>query len=708
MIRSLLKISGNTPSNVVLLTGALCFVNAPWLMAGYGLDQAKLENADTSKWRCKFCPAEEGLSGSVEGFFGYSEEGIAQRFKNTEAEGERGQLAIDADLLKKTDTDQTHYSAEGLGDDNVHVALGYQDYQAFRSGLSFSRINHYFGEGAETLYPGQKTDALTLPPGWINQSSTTAMDFSTLYPVDNYLQRETLEAQARNRFGEDLWELSVHFRQQDRSGTGWKTGSILNDITALPAFRNDQLRELTLNAAVPFEYQKGEGSVGLEYFRSVYDNDYQTLMWENAFTPAIAGADQGQLAAAPDNQFRSWRLFAHYAREQHRFDLSYSQGQGEQDQDFLGYTTNSLLTTQALPDKRYDGEVETRHARIRWDYRISPQWQLKTHYRFNERDNLSEVLVYQPVLTDSLLQGSRENLRYSHKKTDFDINVDWRWRPQTRFGYLYEYERFSRERESSGESASHGLAFYWNERWTPELKTRAKIGAQEREERDHQTAPGDNPLYRDFTVADRLRNTAQLSLDWQYAANVQLSANASYRDDEFDKTQIGVTEAEERSMGVNLNWQVDSNLSANASLQRNWMTWLMSGSSQLTVPTWQSEQEDEFDVFTLGLRRQGLFNNRVAVGFNYSYVSSLGETQLASNAAYDEQSSDGHSLHSYLSYQWRPEWLLRVEVLYERYQTENPDILAVNTLPRVIGNSIEDDNYSHWLFGLRLKYQLPD
>tara|TARA_R110001599_G_scaffold261541_1_gene461954 strand:- start:7628 stop:9790 length:2163 start_codon:yes stop_codon:yes gene_type:complete len=700
---------------LVKLSSVLCLVYPPLLLASYGIDQAKLESIDISKWRCKFCPDEGGISGSVEGFFGYSEEGISQRFKNSEAEGEQGQVSINADILNTTATDQTRYVFDGLGKDNVRSAIGYKDYDDLQAKIAYSRTNHYFGEGTMTLYPDLGSENLELPATWLNQNATGAMDFSTLFPVPNYQQRETLETEVRNMFGEQAWELSVHFRQQLRSGTGWTSGSILNDVIALPEARNDQLRELTVNVVIPFDFrlgdgQNGSGNVGLEYFRSEYDNDRDSLSWDNPYTPVIAGSDRGRLASSPDNQFRSWRFFAQYNLEQHRFELSYGQGRGEQDDDYLAYTTNPLLITQALPKNSYQGEIETQNTRLKWDYRINPQWQLKTRYSFNERDNVSEVLQYQPVFTDSLIQGTIENLRYSHQKSDLDINLDWRVRSQTRFGYHYEYQRFKRQKESTGEYASNALSFYWKERWTSDLKTRAKIQVEERDQKHHDTANAavDNSLYRDFTLADRLRNAAEFNIEWQFTRNVQLSTNAVFRNDDFENTQIGVTESEDRSLGFNLNWQVNRDLSTSASWQRSWMSWMMAGSAQQSVPTWNSTQDDQYDVLTLGVRRSGLNNNTVSVGINYTYVTSEGETELGSSNQYDELSSDGHTLLSYLSYQWRPQWQLRVEALYERYQSDNPTLLAVNSLPRVIGNAIQDENYSNWLFGLRLKYQIPE
>ena len=679
-------------------------------MAGYGIDQAKMDAVDTSKWRCKFCPDEEGVSGNIDGFFGYSDDTSPQRFKNTEAEGDSGQVSLNADLQHNKLDSNTSFVLDGLGADNVRSSIDYQNYDELELGLSYSRSNHYFGEGAQSLYEDLRTEELDLPGAWVPQNNTSLMDFSNLYNVSNYQQRETLEAEVRNVFGEEALALSVHFKEQTRSGLGWTSGSILNDVIALPKARNDTLRELTINASTPFIYHKGSGSVGLEYFRSEFDNDRQSLSWENPFTASIAGSERGNLALSPDNQYQSWRLFTQYQLDKHRFELSYGQGKGEQDDEYLAYTTNTLLVTQALPKSSYEGEVETRSARLKWDYRISSAFQLKTRYRFDERNNVSEIKEYQPVLTDSLVQGVIENQRYSHKKSDLDVNLDWRLRPQTRFGYSYEYQRFQRHKESTGEYDSHALGFYWKERWSSDLKTRAKLLVEERDEKNHQgsNSPNDNLLYRDFTLADRLRNGAELNMDWQYASNLQLSANAHFEDDDYSNTQIGVTDSEEQSLGLNLSWFVNKDLSTNASVQRSWLSWSMAGSSQQSVPTWSNEQKDQYDVFTLGVRRSGIRNNTIIVGMNYTFVTSKGETVFDSNNSYDELESDVHTVHSYISYQWRPEWKLRFETLYERYQSDNPALIGVNTLSRVVGNSVQDENYNNWLVGLRLEYQIPE
>jgi len=693
---------------LVAVLSAFTLFYAPMIMADYGLDSARIGQVDTSKWRCKFCPDEEGTTGSVEAYLGYSDDTISQRFKRTEAEGDNGQAALSA-RVNKTDSDKRlELEANGIGNDSSNSSIAYDDLNSLSAQLSYSRMTHYSDEGAATYYADPKNHILELPSTWVDQNTTNAMDFSTIKGTPTYQQRDNIDAEVEKVFGERGVELTAHYRQQLRSGIHWMSGSILNDVSALANERDDRIRELTVGAAIPFRYRSGFGLAGLEYFRSEYDNDHTALTWENPFVEAIAGSDRGKMALAPDNQYERLRLYGSYGQDRHRLKFSYGQGKGEQDDLYLPYTTNSLLTTQALPQGSYEGEVKTRHARVGWDFLINRSWRLSSRYRYNERENNSPVAQYEPVLTDSLVQGAITNPRYSHQKSELDMDLDWRWRPQTRFGYHYEFEAFKRRDDSTGEYDAHSLELSWNERWSRKIKTRASIFTEDRQQsnRNESLSASDNPYYQDFTVADRQRNQIELNMDWQLSPEITVSGNAAHQDDDYTASEIGVKSNDEHALGVRINWQVSRLLSTHASMQRSWIAWLIAGSAQQAVPTWDSKQKDQYDVFTLGVRRSGFYDDSLTIGADYAFVANRGETDVSVTGDYHDMYSDSHTLHTYLDYDWRPNWQVRFESLYERYKSVDPMLVSVNALPGIISNGARDENYSDWLFGIRLRYEI--
>lgn len=687
----------------------LGLIYSPLLWAGFGLDNANLSNVDTSKWRCKFCPNESGVSGTVEGYFGYSDEATSQRFKNTDAEAQSGQASLSADIDHYQENQRSRITLHNLGNEDVDAQLAVKNDADLNVEAGYSRSNHFFGEAARTPYQDPRADDLTLPSSWVTQTNTTAMDFSNTNRINNYLQRETLETSIKNKLADDALAYSIHFRQQNRSGDRWKSGSILNDVSFLPYQSYDSLNELTANISIPLSFSEGSGRFGLEYFNSVYDNDRESLTWDNPFDSGIPGTEEGRLALSPDNEFKSWRYYLQYSLDKHVFEFSYSQGKGEQDDAFLPYTSNPNLLVSALPQQSYEGEVDTRQARLRWDYRINPEWHLKTRYRMNERKNISDSLTYDPVITDSLLTGAVDNPRYSHKKNELEVNLDWRLRSKTRLGYEFEYDTFKRSQESTGQYHQYGLAFYWKERWAPDVQSHIRFLSKDRDEKNPEdsSSSNDNPLYRDFTVADRLRNGAEFSLDWQMNEAVQYSMNVDYQHDDYENTQVGLTESEEHNFGMQLTWTPRQNLNTFASLQRGWISWMLSGSSQFTVPTWGSDQDDVFDVFSLGIEEKGLRNNTVGWGAIYTYVYSEGNTEYESGQQYAPLRSQGHALQAHVSYRWRPEWEVRLESRYERYESRNPALVAIDALPKTMSAGIEDDNYADWLIGMRLTYDIP-
>jgi predicted porin len=54
---------------------------------------------------------------------------------------------------------------------------------------------------------------------------------------------------------------------------------------------------------VTASYTRKKWQAKIAYYGSLFRNNKESLKWQNPYTPTVAGADTGQLALAPDNQF---------------------------------------------------------------------------------------------------------------------------------------------------------------------------------------------------------------------------------------------------------------------------------------------------------------------------------------------------------------------------------------------------------------------
>jgi MtrB/PioB family decaheme-associated outer membrane protein len=670
----------------------------------YALTPERIGAVDTERWGCRFCPDEAPRRGEVAVSVRRSDEPVSARFRDRRGSDDGWQTGVSGELHGQTDDQRGHASAEDLGADNPRLAASYRGGAGFEADLELSRINVYGERGGISIYP--EGDSATLDPTWIRQSSTATMIWSPQRDIEAYRRRGELQASVMQTIGDDLLALSAGYRHLEREGTRWERGSILNDVSSFTEARQDQTRELTLGVSVPLaRWSAGQGVLAFEYFRSEYENARDRLEWDNPFLAALPGADRGQRAAPPDNEFSHFLVSGHYQQGVHRFSVSLQHGEGAQKESLLPYTVNALLTPAALPALRFNGRVDTRQLRLGWDFRPSAQLALAARVRHGERENRSEQLDYTPVLTDSLLQGAQRNDLNSHQQTALQLGATWRPRSGRALDYTAELEHFERERTGSAAADTLTTTLGWSERWTRALTTRLNLsGSERRQDRDGSVlAPGQNPHFDEFTVSDRERNRIAYVVQWQPDRAFSLRSELALQRDRYPATEVGVTESQDRLLGIQLDWQLSRALSARFAAQRNRMLWAMRGSTTGSFATWDSRQLDRYDVVSVGLHRTGLFEGKADLGLDYVYLDGCGQTRVEASD-YEELKHTGQTIKGWVDYRWQSDWTVHFEALYEHVRSANPLVPDLATLPNMLGSGIDDEHYGEWLFGLRVGY----
>lgn len=689
-----------------LSTGALLMPAVAQATSGYGLQNVDVSKIDTSKWACKFCPTEQATSGHFTAGVAGSSSSASARFKNSPAEGDGVQGELNAAIRHINEHGRTEASATQLGLRNPAASLDVELNSGLDASVAYRRSEVFSDEGGTTPYSRAGGNQLLLPSQWTAQESTQLMDFSSTTGVTSAKKRGNLTASVEKVFGDQKFKTSATYRRVDRSALDWRSGSILNEVTQLPDAREDSIEEFTVGGEVPFHLVYGNGSVGLEFFRSEYDNDDQSLTWDNPFAPDIDGTGRGRLADAPDNQFQQWRLFGDFSTGPHRFVASATTGTGDQNQTFLPYTINDQLTQRALPKASYEGDVATRNYRLAWNYLINAGLRLQTNYHFDKRANDSAVTTYEPVLTDSLLQGEIDNPLFSHQKSGADLKLEWRWRPSSLFFYDYGYDQFKRSNDYTERATTQSLEFGWRERWKTGVTSQLALRAEERnsDEPSGDVVLGENPYFRDFTLADRVRNKVSMNVVWQCTEATQFRVDGAYLDDDYENTVIGVTNATQADISIGMDWKLDPSVSATMTLQHSRNTWQMNGSSQQTVPTWLSQQKDNTNALILGVRHEGLMEKKLRLGVDYVYTTATGKTYVGASDQGQDLTLDSHSLQAYLDYTITPQWQARLEALMEDYVESDDQTAAINALPGVVSRGTVDEDYNEWMVGMKVRY----
>jgi MtrB/PioB family decaheme-associated outer membrane protein len=337
-------------------------------------------------------------------------------------------------------------------------------------------------------------------------------------------------------------------------------------------------RELRAEA----EYIGPRYQAQLAYLLSVFENDIDTLTWQNAFfsptgpdfIATVAGTPRnvstfGQRALAPDNRYHNISgSFGIDLPKASRLVVAGAYGWMKQDEALLPYSFSNLgfdwADTGKLPRVNADAEINT--TLLNLDYTVNPveRLSLRAFYRYYDLDNKTGSAQWQYVSQDTAnttgtvnYRNKRINLAYAYDKQNYGLDARYTlalWR--TTLGLGYEREETDREfREADTDENLYRISL--NARPAGWMNFRAKYlyGDRKAKGYDYRVtdqsfwytladagADPDNPAFlfanhpdlRKSDVSDRERHQIDISATVTPVAALDLTATFGWRKDDFD------------------------------------------------------------------------------------------------------------------------------------------------------------------------------
>lgn len=442
--------------------------------------------------------------------------------------------------------------------------------------LEYDQIPHYRFDDGQTPFIGAGGTELALPPDWVLGSETddlTALDAS-LRPLEVKTERERIGA----GFEVDLtkkWKLSTSFRTEEKTGIetiaglfGTSGGSFRASILPKPIDYTTHSAELNLG------YSSDRLQLQVGYDLSVFENDKDSLTWENPYTsfqPATNDGE-GRMALEPDNSAHHLSLSGGYiVSPETRVTGSVSVGRMIQDDSFLPYTIRSdLAVPEDLPRDSLDGEVNTIHASVGVSTDLTDSIDFRAQYKFDDRDNNTPIDTYLTVPNDSADQAlidedrARVNKPYSKRSHDIEAEVGYDLTADTKLGVGYEFERVHRELQEVDNTDEHTGRIKLRSRLTDTLTGRLEYAYARRTGSTYETTapflaghsddylativlPDDayeqNPYLRKFYMADRNQHRVSGGLSMFPTDQLTLGLSGSYRLSDYDESVLGLTES---------------------------------------------------------------------------------------------------------------------------------------------------------------------
>lgn len=689
-------------------------------------------------------------------------------FTGLEDEGPYAIGNADIDLRPPYDSDSAYFfrlTGRDLGLDSRFVEMK-GGYQGLAKGyIGYDQIPKFITDSARTPFIGATGTNLALPNGWDPGPNTTGMN-----NLIANLREVEIDHDRKRIFGgftvnpAPHWQVKADYRHEIKEGSRI-IGAIIGNTGGNPraALVPEPIDYTTeqLDVAVSYTTRKFQAEVA--YFLSLFNNDDTSLTWRNPFTEPDPGdpewaagvgfpTGQGRLGLPPDNQFHQVTFTGGYnITPTTRAVLDLSHGWMLQDETFLPYTVNSLLTvTEPLPRSSLDGEIETTLINLKLDSRPAaiPKLHARAGFRWDDRDNDTPQDEFIYIGGDSQDQDTaadssrrRTNLPISYTQTNVTADADYEVYTRTEAGVGYEYERVDRkfrevaettehigklrlktkphQRVSVGIDGSYGIKDGSEYRFDFPFQATSSIEHWAEEFPDRWE---NHPLLRKFDEADRDRARLKGAVTVTPTSYLSLGLAGSYMHDDFDDTIFGLKERKINNMSFDVSYLAAKDVSMygyysfenieSDQAGRQFQGFAKFAHSRDPRRNWFIEHDDEVHTAGLGVRVDNVIKDRLDVGADYVYSMAHSEFAFSqgpslASAPIPDLESTFHRFTVFGTYNIRKDLTAKLSYGYETYETFDwgLDNVRPNTLANVITLGNISPDYAVHLVGASMIYR---
>lgn len=563
---------------------------------------------DTSKWKCESCPYPKGTSGTVQAGIGHVSDD-SRTFGNFTGLDRKGAvLDLGGSVsFRGADGYYADLSASDLGLDIRRL-----EGQAGREGLyglklGYAEIPRYFADGARSPFLGIGGSQLTLPAGYPAADTASMPLGSSLQSASPGYKAQRFDL-AGQWIGQAGFVYRVGLRRDVRDGTRASAGSFYNTAAQLVT----PIDHTTDQLEVGVSYASAKLQVSMSYLLSQFRNGSSALNWRNPFNAMVAGATEGQLAQAPDNEFQQIAGSVGYQfSSQLRASADFAAARGTQDASHLASTLNGNLVVPALPAASLDGRTENFNGNVKLSYAPLEAWRLNAIYAWDVRNARSAVLAYPHVATDMFVDPElRSNTPFDLRQHRFKLNGDYRGPDSWKFSAGLEWDRRNRNYQ---EVATTDEATVWGRASTragESVSLSLKLAHAERDPSTYGVSTWfgspQNPLMRKLNLAARTRDSIGARADWTATDALTVGLTADYAKDDYTKTWVGLKDAETVNAGLDLAWAASEQTQLHAFVQSERMRSNQAGSQAYGNPDWSGKVDDKFDLLGVSVKHAAI------------------------------------------------------------------------------------------------------
>ena len=431
----------------------------------------------------------------------------------------------------------------------------------------------------------------------------------------------------------DFWQIKVSYRHDLKEGsktTGALAGSVGGAVMILPEPINATTEQFSLSLA----YAAQRRHLQVSYAGSMFSNRMSGLHYQNPFS---AGQLENRLGNAPDNQFHQLKIDGSYNfSSSTRLSAAIAYGRMTQNQTFLPYSTNPLLST--LPQSSLHGLIVSESVNLKLTSRPWRDVSLLASYRYDERDNRTPVTAYTRSAYETGSASTQVNIPYSRSRSKASLEADYLLRRGSNLALGLEREtihRYCRQLpESCNEverSTEDTLRAEWRQTFSNRISGKLAYSDSTRRANDGYTVldpAAELAGMRKFLYADRDRRQLRSNLTLVASEALAFNARVDMNEDQYRQSRFGLTRADSRAGTLDASIAVNDDFSLYAFYTRedihSRLANRYSGANQTTLELpaneWDARMHDTVDAIGLGVKHMGLISGRLVVSADLIFL----------------------------------------------------------------------------------------
>ncbi len=366
------------------------------------------------------------------------DEARVQRYRDLRS----GPFLENVRYMRDTDTWLFQAKADHVGYRDQRYDARVNRFGKVKASFQWDQIPLFYSVDTQTPYTEASPGVLRLDDA-AQQAGLLSTVAALARPFDLRARRDTA------RFGLTVTptrtlDLSVNMSSYHRDGQMPWSGSFGQSSTVTLPAPLDQ-RTTDLNAAA--EWGSGRGSLRLQYDGSWFNNNVQTLVWDNplrATDSPTLGSSQGRTALWPSSTMNAVSVTGTASLPARSRVTAYaSVGRWNQNEDLLPFTINAAIAPIPLDRTTADAAADVTALTFSYTSRPVDRVWLSVRYRRYDFDNktpefhVTSSVAYDQTLQTSLLGGT-EPFGYVRNWFDADASYNLTSFAALRVGYGLE------------------------------------------------------------------------------------------------------------------------------------------------------------------------------------------------------------------------------------------------------------------------------